>query len=72
MRGLLKSTRFVVIQEGFLLGFISCILYASILPRFPIKDFLLYLAPIVVGIYGIKTAVEHKQNGIVDRGKIPD
>lgn len=37
------------------LGFLSCLLFATILPKFPHKDFLLYLAPVTLGAYGIKT-----------------
>ena len=58
---MLKSTRFVIIQEGIILGFLVCCIYTYI-PSFPIIPFLSFLGPIILGSYGIKS-IEHIKNG---------
>jgi len=55
LRGPFKSTRFILIQESLFLAFISCLLSATIIKAFPIEAFLLFLGPVAVGVYGIKS-----------------
>ena len=73
MSGFLRSTRFIIIQEGLFLGFVASLLSAALVPQFPIKDFLLFLAPVTLGAYGIKTFQHVKtENGTSEKQKIPD
>jgi hypothetical protein len=51
----LESTRFFIIQESIFFGFVGCILYATVLPKFPYEAFLIFLGPVAIGAYGIKT-----------------
>ena len=58
---MLKSTRFVIIQEGIILGIVGAMAYCFF-PAFPLIQFYAYLGPIILGSYGIKS-IEHIKNG---------
>jgi len=62
MIAMIKSTRFIIIQEGIFIGFVACLIYAF-KQSFPIIPFLSYLGPIVLGAYGIKSYANFKSNG---------
>ena len=58
---MIRSTRFIIIQEGIACGLIGAIL-KTIFTQFPIVAFYGFLGPIIIGIYGIKT-YQHIKNG---------
>jgi hypothetical protein len=51
---MLSSTKFVIIQEGLLLGSVAAIL-KTIFEKFPLDSFYVFIGPIVLGVYGLRT-----------------
>jgi hypothetical protein len=58
----IKSTRFIIIEEALVLGFSGCLLHATILQKFPVEPFLVFLGGIAIGSHVSKT-IEDIKNG---------
>ena len=64
---MVKSSRFVYIQEGIFIGLLGAVLKVFF-PRFPLTELYAFTAPIVLGAFGLKTW-GHTKNGGDDETK---
>lgn len=61
IRSSVDRNRFIVLLT-LCLGFVSSLLKATLLPGFPIVEFLTFAGPLALGAYGVRTYRSLKEN----------